>query len=199
VADLWYYSHDKQKIGPCSARRMKELAADGSILPTDVVWKEGVEKGVAANKVKHLFQPAAPAQQRPEDDPVVPAVAPVGWVEAPPSPVVPEPVPPEEAAVTEAELPAPPLAPAEPPPVAPDASASNWQQPARKGRATAGRGAVLVGQDGVTVKFRKKCTTCGHVDSSWQTMPIRNGTMRSSFYCPKCRKSRDVEVNGSLN
>jgi len=48
-------------------------------------------------------------------------------------------------------------------------------------------------------KFRKKCTTCGHADNSWNTLPIRNGVMRAGFYCIKCRKHRDVEVHGSLN
>src|SRR4051794_34810400 len=138
MSDLWYYSHDQQKTGPYSARRMKELAADGSILPTDVVWKEGVENGVAASKVKHLFAPAAP---RPRHDapvaaPTEPsAIMPAVQTDAPPTPV-PEPVPPEVAAK------ATPLAPA---PSDPPAAAGAWQQPARKGRAIAGRGAIIVG------------------------------------------------------
>jgi hypothetical protein len=155
---------------------MKELAACGSILPTDTVWKEGVERGVAASKVKHLFAPVPVSVPTAE----APAVQP----EAPPPVVQPEP--------TEAKADVP-LAPPVP------AAAATWQVPARKGRATAGRGAVLVGQDGVTVKFRKKCTTCGHLDASWTTAPIRNGIMRAGFYCIKCRKHRDIEVHGSLN
>src|SRR5262249_27105732 len=67
--------------------------------------------------------------------------------------------------------------------------------PAPKARATAQKGAVIVGQDGVNVKYRMKCTTCGHEDSSWKTMRIARGTMRSSFFCPKCRKRRDVEIH----
>jgi transposase-like protein len=61
------------------------------------------------------------------------------------------------------------------------------------------RGAVIVGQDGVNVKYKKKCLTCGHADSSWHTAPIRNGVIKAVFFCPKCRKSRDVEIKGSLN
>jgi hypothetical protein len=49
-------------------------------------------------------------------------------------------------------------------------------------RATAGPGAVIVVQDGVNVKYRKKCTTCGNADASWNTMPIRNGLMRAAFF-----------------
>jgi hypothetical protein len=184
VADFWYYSHDHAKIGPCSGRRMKELAAAGGILPTDVVWKQGVEKGVAASKVKYLFAPP-------------PAVAPSAAIVE-----VPEVLPPTEAPVpapppVAVELKPEPVAEQIPEPAAPPAS--GWHGETRKGRATAGRGAVLVGQDGVTVKFRKKCTTCGHLDSSWNTIPIRNGVMRAGFYCTKCRKHRDVEVHGSLH
>jgi hypothetical protein len=190
VADRWYYSHDLKKIGPCSGQRMRELAASGGIVPTDVVWKEGVEKGVTASKVKNLFAPqpavliAAPVAEVPEPLQSIEALAPA------PEPAeqtpTPEPVAPETA---------PKLAVAEPP-----AAASVWHSgESRKGRATAGRGAVIVAQDGVNVKYRKKCTTCGHADSSWNTMPIRNGVMRVGFYCIKCRKHRDVEVHGSLH
>src|SRR5262245_2149690 len=44
VPDLWYYSHDEHKIGPYSGRQLKDLADSGEILPTDTVWKEGIEK-----------------------------------------------------------------------------------------------------------------------------------------------------------
>jgi len=177
MADLWYYSHDQEKFGPCSGRRMKELAAEGGILPTDTVWKEGVERGVSASKVKNLFLPPpaldeAPAAGEPAAKDVRPPVVEPRSAEPAPAAPVPAPV---------------------------EARTSAWHQPARKGRATAGRGVVLVSQDGVSVKYRKKCTTCGHLDSSWTTMPIRNGVMRGGFFCPKCRKHREVEVHGHLN
>jgi hypothetical protein len=69
--------------------------------------------------------------------------------------------------------------------------------PAKKGgRATAGKGAVIVGQDGATVKYRGKCATCGREDASWKSIAIPRGTTRASFFCPKCRKRRDVEIHG---
>jgi len=163
VADRYYYSHAEQKLGPCSDQQLKDLAAAGGILPTDTVWKEGIERGVDAGKVKNLFR-AAPAR--------------------PPVEVEPEPVAPAGPALAEPPVPAP---------------APRKEPRARQGRATAGRGAVLVSQDGVSVKFRKKCTTCGHLDTSWNTIPIRNGIMRAGFYCIKCRKHRDVEVHGNLS
>ena len=66
----------------------------------------------------------------------------------------------------------------------------------KKARATAGKGAVIVGQDGKTVKYRMKCTVCNFEDSSWKSIAIPRGTQRANFYCPKCRKKRDVEIHG---
>lgn len=66
----------------------------------------------------------------------------------------------------------------------------------RKGRATAGKGVILVGQDGKTVKYKGKCATCGREDASWKTIPIPHGTTRVGFFCAKCRKRRDGEVHG---
>src|SRR5216684_6371639 len=51
----WYYVHDAKRLGPFTARQLAELAAAGKILPTDTVWKEGMEKGVPAEKVKNLL------------------------------------------------------------------------------------------------------------------------------------------------
>jgi hypothetical protein len=63
-------------------------------------------------------------------------------------------------------------------------------------RAMAGPGAVIVGQDGATVRYRKKCTTCGKEDRSTNTAGIARGTMRFGFFCPKCRKRCSVEIQG---
>ena len=60
MADQWYYWQDAEVLGPFSGRRLVNMAAEGMILPTDIVWREGTEQGVAASQVKHLF-PAAPA------------------------------------------------------------------------------------------------------------------------------------------
>ena len=82
------------------------------------------------------------------------------------------------------------------------AGAASWRRrPERDAGAVArlrAAGAVIVGKDGTNVKFRMKCTACGHEDSSWKTMRITRGTTRSSFYCPKCRKRRDAEIHGTL-
>jgi hypothetical protein len=71
------------------------------------------------------------------------------------------------------------------------------QAPAKKGHASALRGAVIISQDGDRVSFRKKCTKCGHEDASKSAMPIRNGVTRQSYFCPKCRKLVPVEIQGT--
>jgi hypothetical protein len=221
MADRWFYSHEDSKIGPCSARQLRELASSGGVLPTDTVWKEGIEKGVLASKVKNLFQtasiPVAGAPLGPLPTAAVPgdlaavtkAEVPLPPPEAEPDPAAPgtEPVPNESAPgdppVPSAAAPAPVASEATPRPEGQPSTTSPgsaWQsRHPRKGRATAGRGAIIVGQDGVNVKYRKKCTACQHEDYSTNIMPIRNGVMRVGFHCPKCRKSRDVEIHGSLH
>jgi hypothetical protein len=52
-------------------------------------------------------------------------------------------------------------------------------------------------QDGTHVKFRKKCLRCGYPDTSLTTMPIRSGVTRVNFFCPKCKKSQQVEIQGT--
>ncbi len=57
MAGQWYFASDRERVGPFSAAELKQLAALGTLRPTDTVWKEGVDKGVVAEKVKHLFSP----------------------------------------------------------------------------------------------------------------------------------------------
>src|SRR5438132_913364 len=71
------------------------------------------------------------------------------------------------------------------------------QPPPKKGRAMAVRGAVIVSQDGTMVFYRKKCTQCGHEETGRNRLPIRNGVMRAGYFCPKCRKLRPVEIQGT--
>lgn len=63
-------------------------------------------------------------------------------------------------------------------------------------RAMAGPGTVISGQDGKTVRFTKKCVTCGKQDRSTSTATIVAGTMRFGFFCPKCRRRQQVEIQG---
>jgi hypothetical protein len=179
VTDQWYYGRGTDISGPVTGVELMALATSGEVLRTDTVWREGNENGVAADRVKNLFGPLAKgeAEVRPpgEDSPAAPAVP---GVEA------------EVAPSETADAPAAPVA-APPPPPAPVAAAP------RKGRATAGKGAVIVGQDGKSVKFRGKCLVCGREEGGYKSITIPRGTTRTSFYCAKCRKRGDIEIHGS--
>jgi outer membrane biosynthesis protein TonB len=180
MADLWYYAHGPDKTGPFSGRQLKELAASGRIVPGDTIWKDGIERGVPASKVKNLF-PASPPPPPP---------APAAF-QNPDGPVPAKPIPPEPAAAAECKV-----EPKAPPAVNRPVPAP---KPVRKGRAVVVKGAVITYQDGSSVKYRKKCSVCGFEDHLWNSMPILGGTTTSTFFCPKCRKVRPVEIQGFLN
>jgi hypothetical protein len=186
MPDQWFYAHDAEKLGPFSSAQLLELATAGKIQPTDTVWKAGIDTGVPAAKVKRLF----PATQT--------DTAPAAKVDTPPPPPAPPP-PPVETPSTSS--PSPPVGRFEPliKETAPPASSSGMPKvQTRKGRATAGQGAVIVSQDGTTVQYIKKCIKCGHADASKSRMPIKHGTTRIGYYCPKCKKLRPVEIQGIL-
>lgn len=61
---VWYYARGQQKVGPVSATVLKRLAAEARLLPTDMVWKQGAQKWVAAGLVKGLFDRSAPIPSR---------------------------------------------------------------------------------------------------------------------------------------
>jgi len=110
----------------------------------------------------------------------------------------------------EASVPVPPAPPEAPPviqeappaavkpPEAPRTTPAYAPVPEKKRKAIAMEGATIVGQDNGMVRFRKRCTTCKHEDSSYATMKITTGTMKVNFYCPKCRKKREVKLRGVM-
>jgi hypothetical protein len=198
MADRWYYAHGTTRQGPFSDRELAGLAAGGQILPTDTIWKEGIERGVLARRVKNLFS-LAPAVNpdlallavlaAPRSPELATATEPDEIPEEVYAPAAPAPdgFPEDIGLVPEASAPAPPPPPAPPP------------KRVRVGRAVGGKGALIVGQDGTYVKYRKKCTTCGFEESTRNTLKITNGVTRIGFYCRKCRKQRGVEIQGFLS
>ncbi|NBT35743.1 MAG: DUF4339 domain-containing protein [Betaproteobacteria bacterium] len=61
MSEDWYYSTKGTRLGPVAPPELKRLADSGQLLPTDLVWKEGLKNWVAASKVKGLFAiPAGP-------------------------------------------------------------------------------------------------------------------------------------------
>jgi hypothetical protein len=81
VADEWYYTRQGQQQGPVGAAQLKQLAASGQLLPTDLVWKEGLANWVPASSARGLFPPAAaPASGRARPAPAGP-VPPSGRIQ----------------------------------------------------------------------------------------------------------------------
>jgi GYF domain 2 len=195
----WYYGRGADITGPVSGRELSDLAASGEIVPTDTVWQEGVEAGVAAGKVKNLFRSATHRADRLASAPATPApdvalaVAPKAGDQPGVMPLDPPAAAPDPEAGAE-------VIPTDPVPTAtevpPTAGWSTTRATPKTARAVAGKGVVIVGQDGATVKYRMKCTTCGREDSSWKSIPIPRGVARVAFFCSKCRKRRDVEIHG---
>jgi len=192
MADRWFYAADDNKIGPFSGQQLRDLADKGHVLATDTIWKEGVVKGVSANKVKNLFQAC-----QPEVPPVFSSV-PAATMPSSSQPMVGAPT--GLATVSDDPLTGtlPDKIELQPEMLAPlPQKPTRVPEPVKKRRAVAKKGAIIVSQDGVYVKFKRKCTVCDFEESSWHTMQITIGTMKSPFFCPKCRKRRDVEMQGS--
>jgi hypothetical protein len=189
MSQQWYYGQEGHKVGPCTAQQLRDLASAGKIILSDTIWKEGTDQGMLANRVKNLF----PAPPGPSPSSTValadsgPAVQeqPVAEGQAESSTSAPEQPVQEAAAET---------APANT--VTAPYQAGADKKPVKKPRAMAIIGAKIFGQDGMTVQFKKICTKCGHEDASRSTIKIRTGITRVPFYCPKCRKPRDVAIQG---
>jgi hypothetical protein len=186
MADQWFFAQAGVTHGPYSAGQLKEEAAQGRLLPQDTVWKEGLDKKVLASRVQHLFSgpAAAPLPGPPAREEANPPTPPAVEAAAPPRPSGHPPIPDDPGLLPlDAPAPAPPEAPAR-------------RQEPRKKRVLHIKGGVLSSQDGALMKFRKQCLKCSYLDTSMTTMPIPNGCARPSFYCPKCRKAQQVEIQG---
>jgi hypothetical protein len=55
LASEWYYAKDGQQYGPVSARDLKQLADQGTLLATDVVWKDGIPDWRPAGELPGLI------------------------------------------------------------------------------------------------------------------------------------------------
>lgn len=202
MAHQWYYTRGSEKLGPFTARQLKDLADAGEIVPTDTIWRDGFEQGVSAARVEHLFSAvqlqavatvsamadsvSAPGHTHhageiqgagPEDSGLVAA---------------------DPVTETLANLPGEPTTPAEQKPAAPTVPPGTVPEKPKTGRAMAIKGAIIVSQDGVALQYRKVCVKCGHQDASKARMQIRNGVTRVTFFCPKCRKLGPVEIQGMM-
>lgn len=79
MADEWHYAQDGARHGPVSTDELKRLAAEGSLVPTDSIWKAGMPEWTPASRAKGLFAgpmtpPELPSGETGGPPPVPPAV-----------------------------------------------------------------------------------------------------------------------------
>jgi hypothetical protein len=77
MGDQWHYTLGGKQGGPVSATELKQMADSGELLPTDLVWKDGMAAWQPASALKGLFR------SRPAPPPPPPVLRPV-----PPPPVI---------------------------------------------------------------------------------------------------------------
>lgn len=211
-----YVERSGRKFGPFSATQLKALANAGKLRSTDTVWKEGMEKAVLAAKVKNLF-PSLQTLSCPLDAVAAKATQAASSTASSNDQSISyldgsavagfAPAQPKELAET-SDKNVPTVLGQEIPTVADQSTDPNaglnakppvrHSEKPRMRRAIAIQGAVLVGQDGYSVHYRKKCSACGLEDNCRSTMLIGTGITRSHFFCPKCRKSREVQIKGTM-
>jgi len=63
----WYVARNNKKHGPFTAAKLKELAAQGRLHPTDMLLREGMQKWVPASTVGGLF-PEQPSGEPMKDE-----------------------------------------------------------------------------------------------------------------------------------
>jgi len=55
MAQQWYWMQDGQKHGPIETAGLRELARNGQLKPTDLIWREGLPHWVPATQGRGLF------------------------------------------------------------------------------------------------------------------------------------------------
>ncbi len=71
MAAGWFVTRGQKKSGPFSSEQLKQLASQGKLQPTDMVWREGMSSWKPAGEIKGLYPTAAPVSS-----PMPSAVAP---------------------------------------------------------------------------------------------------------------------------
>jgi hypothetical protein len=55
MENQWYCNRGQERFGPFSSAQLKQLAANGKLRPTDLIWKEGMPQPVPAGQANALF------------------------------------------------------------------------------------------------------------------------------------------------
>jgi hypothetical protein len=76
MASEWYYTTNRQQMGPVSWEELQQLAERGLLKPQDLVWTDGMPEWVKASRQQGLFATAkAPAPTAPAPAASPPAAA----------------------------------------------------------------------------------------------------------------------------
>jgi hypothetical protein len=59
MATEWYYTSAGQQLGPVGSAQIKQLAAEGTLTPNDMVWNQSMTEWVVASRVKGIAFVAA--------------------------------------------------------------------------------------------------------------------------------------------
>jgi hypothetical protein len=70
MATEWHYSRGDQQHGPVSAADLKTLAKSGELLPSDMIWKEGMAEWKPAGSIKGLFPDSSAKSSRTSPPPI---------------------------------------------------------------------------------------------------------------------------------
>jgi hypothetical protein len=71
MAEQWYYTANRQQMGPVSFEELQQLATRGLLKPSDLVWTDGMSEWVKASLQKGLFaeiEAAPPKAKRARSD-----------------------------------------------------------------------------------------------------------------------------------
>lgn len=55
MSQQWFYASGGGQVGPVDTAELRRLASDGSVQPSSLVWRDGLEEWVQASKIKGLF------------------------------------------------------------------------------------------------------------------------------------------------
>lgn len=79
MANEWYCFEGEKRIGPMSSQQLKSIASDGTLKPSDPVWKEGMVKAIPAEKIKGLFGNVKAPDTQLSQDPLSSTSTGIGW------------------------------------------------------------------------------------------------------------------------
>jgi hypothetical protein len=68
----WFYLVNDVQAGPVSTAKLRELAANGHLKPSDLIWREGIKDWIEARMVKDLFPAATTSALSPQLGPAKP-------------------------------------------------------------------------------------------------------------------------------